>query len=210
METGLLNWPTNGPMSRYCTLYSKTISVEVHLKVSLRNPIPPKAEGPTCLVVWERWALGVTFTGNSYLTNSCYFSSFCWNWSIGLQSFKLFRSYFPTHWCSNLKVLLSVGGWTYSQNGHFNFVTDSGKRNNFVQSAVHLVENYGLDGMSVMFFVMLLRYGWSVLLMFSIVTLITNTQATKSRVLGLLPCWHPFAMHSTSCPERSVEVLASS
>ena len=47
----------------------------------------------------------------------------------------------------NLKVLLSVGGWTYSQSGHFNFVTDASKRANFVSSAVTLIEDYGFDGM---------------------------------------------------------------
>jgi chitinase len=47
--------------------------------------------------------------------------------------------------------LLSVGGWTYSQSGHFNFVTDAGKRTTFINSAVSMIENYGFDGMSVNF-----------------------------------------------------------
>ncbi|KIJ44283.1 carbohydrate-binding module family 5 protein [Sphaerobolus stellatus SS14] len=51
----------------------------------------------------------------------------------------------------NLKVLLSVGGWTYSQSGHFNFVTNSTSVANFVSSAVQLVENYGLDGIDIDF-----------------------------------------------------------
>ena len=45
----------------------------------------------------------------------------------------------------NLKVLLSIGGWTYSQANHFNFVTDAGKRTNFVNSALKLVEDYGFE-----------------------------------------------------------------
>jgi chitinase len=49
----------------------------------------------------------------------------------------------------NLKVVLSVGGWTYSQSGHFAFVTDVKKRAAFVSSAVTIVENYGFDGMCV-------------------------------------------------------------
>jgi hypothetical protein len=48
-----------------------------------------------------------------------------------------------------LKVVLSVGGWTYSQSGHFAFVTDVTKRAAFVSSAVTIVENYGFDGMCV-------------------------------------------------------------
>ncbi|KAH9849684.1 glycoside hydrolase superfamily [Lenzites betulinus] len=51
----------------------------------------------------------------------------------------------------NLKVLLSIGGWTYSQAGHFNFVTDATKRATFVQSAVSLIENYGFDGIDIDF-----------------------------------------------------------
>ncbi|OJT13446.1 Endochitinase B1 [Trametes pubescens] len=51
----------------------------------------------------------------------------------------------------NLKVLLSVGGWTYSQAGHFNFVTDATKRAAFVTSAVSLIENYGFDGIDIDF-----------------------------------------------------------
>ncbi|KAF9042916.1 glycoside hydrolase superfamily [Panaeolus papilionaceus] len=49
----------------------------------------------------------------------------------------------------NLKVLLSIGGWTYSQAGHFNFVTNPSARANFVSSAVQLVEDYGFDGIDI-------------------------------------------------------------
>lgn len=49
----------------------------------------------------------------------------------------------------NLKVVLSVGGWSYSQDGHFSFVTDVGKRATFVSSAVQLIKDYGFDGMYV-------------------------------------------------------------
>ncbi len=47
--------------------------------------------------------------------------------------------------------MLSVGGWTYSQSGHFNFVTDAGKRSTFVSAAVSLIENYGFDGIDIDF-----------------------------------------------------------
>lgn len=47
----------------------------------------------------------------------------------------------------NFKVLLSVGGWTYSQSGHFGFVTSASARTTFVNDAVKLIEDYGLDGM---------------------------------------------------------------
>ncbi|KDR70278.1 hypothetical protein GALMADRAFT_894859 [Galerina marginata CBS 339.88] len=51
----------------------------------------------------------------------------------------------------NLKVLLSIGGWTYSQAGHFNFVTSAASRATFVSSAVQLVEDYGFDGIDIDF-----------------------------------------------------------
>ncbi|KAJ3012136.1 hypothetical protein NUW54_g1959 [Trametes sanguinea] len=51
----------------------------------------------------------------------------------------------------NLKVVLSIGGWTYSQYGHFSFVTDATKRATFVTSAVSLIENYGFDGIDIDF-----------------------------------------------------------
>lgn len=47
----------------------------------------------------------------------------------------------------NIKTLLSVGGWTYSQDNHFAFVTDAAARASFVDSAVQLVNDYGFDGM---------------------------------------------------------------
>ncbi|KAH0828629.1 glycosyl hydrolases family 18-domain-containing protein [Lanmaoa asiatica] len=51
----------------------------------------------------------------------------------------------------HLKVLLSVGGWTYSQDGHFSFLTDSDLRGNFVASAVQLIKDYGFDGLDIDF-----------------------------------------------------------
>ncbi|KAF7419347.1 hypothetical protein PC9H_001934 [Pleurotus ostreatus] len=51
----------------------------------------------------------------------------------------------------NLKVLLSIGGWTYSQSGHFSFVTSASSRATFVQNAVQLIEDYGFDGIDLDF-----------------------------------------------------------
>ncbi|TFK96479.1 glycosyl hydrolases family 18-domain-containing protein [Pterulicium gracile] len=51
----------------------------------------------------------------------------------------------------NLKVLLSVGGWTYSQSGHFNFVTNPAARATFVNDAIRFVEDYGFDGIDIDF-----------------------------------------------------------
>ncbi|THU98625.1 hypothetical protein K435DRAFT_720591 [Dendrothele bispora CBS 962.96] len=51
----------------------------------------------------------------------------------------------------NLKVMLSIGGWTYSQSGHFGFVTSPTSRATFVNDAVQLIEDYGFDGVDLDF-----------------------------------------------------------
>ncbi|QRW12658.1 chitinase [Ceratobasidium sp. AG-Ba] len=43
----------------------------------------------------------------------------------------------------SLKTILSFGGWTYSQAGHFNFATNATSRANFVESAIQLLEDNG-------------------------------------------------------------------
>ena len=50
----------------------------------------------------------------------------------------------------NLKVTLSVGGWTYTNtNHHMDFITDASKRGAFISSAIQLINDYGFDGMYV-------------------------------------------------------------
>ncbi|KAH8827976.1 glycoside hydrolase family 18 protein [Flagelloscypha sp. PMI_526] len=48
----------------------------------------------------------------------------------------------------HLKVLVSIGGWTYSPKFH-PVVIDHHKRRKFVESSVKLLEDYGLDGIDV-------------------------------------------------------------
>ncbi|CAE6438946.1 unnamed protein product [Rhizoctonia solani] len=48
-----------------------------------------------------------------------------------------------------IKVLLSIGGWTYSQAGHFDFVTSASARATFVNSSIALMEDNGLDGIDI-------------------------------------------------------------
>ncbi|SJK97268.1 related to class V chitinase ChiB1 [Armillaria ostoyae] len=48
----------------------------------------------------------------------------------------------------HLKLLLSIGGWTYSPSMH-PVVVDPAKRAQFVRSSLQLLEDYGLDGLDV-------------------------------------------------------------
>ncbi|CAE6459038.1 unnamed protein product [Rhizoctonia solani] len=49
----------------------------------------------------------------------------------------------------SLKTILSFGGWTYSQAGHFNFATNATSRANFVKTAIQLLEDNGFDGFDI-------------------------------------------------------------
>jgi len=48
----------------------------------------------------------------------------------------------------HLKLMLSIGGWTYSANFH-PVVVNQNARETFVRSAVKLLEDYGLDGLDI-------------------------------------------------------------
>ncbi|KAG9311364.1 glycoside hydrolase family 18 and carbohydrate-binding module family 5 protein [Chiua virens] len=95
-------------------------------------------------------------TGGVFLTDTWadeekHFSGDSWNESGNNLYGCLKQLYLLKLEHRQLKVLLSVGGWTYSQDGHFSFLADEGLQTNFVSSAVQLVQDYGLDGIDIDF-----------------------------------------------------------
>ncbi|KAK6534922.1 hypothetical protein TWF281_006222 [Arthrobotrys megalospora] len=69
----------------------------------------------------------------------------------GTNLFGIFWQLFKLkHANRKLKVMLSIGGWTYSQNGGFpNGASTPERRDTFARSAVAMVRDFGLDGIDL-------------------------------------------------------------
>ncbi|OCB91528.1 glycoside hydrolase family 18 and carbohydrate-binding module family 5 protein [Sanghuangporus baumii] len=92
---------------------------------------------------------GTIFLTDSYADEQKHFTGDSWD-EAGNNLYGCLKQLYLLKLANrNLKVTLSIGGWTYSQSGHFNFVTDAAKRTTFVNSAVQIVKDYGFDGIDI-------------------------------------------------------------
>ncbi|KAF5348743.1 hypothetical protein D9758_006834 [Tetrapyrgos nigripes] len=72
-----------------------------------------------------------------------------WNDPAGTNLYGNFKAIYNLKKANrHLKLLLSIGGWTYSPSFH-PVVVNPALRREFVQSSVKLLEDYGLDGLDV-------------------------------------------------------------
>ncbi|KAG8848445.1 hypothetical protein FRB96_001231 [Tulasnella sp. 330] len=94
-------------------------------------------------------------TGNivlsdSYADTDKHYANDSWN-DVGTNVYGNFKQFYLLKQAyRHMKVSLSIGGWTYSQDGHFDPVVQSASmRTTFINSAITMLENFGLDGIDI-------------------------------------------------------------
>lgn len=125
-----MNWGIYGRKFPVSAIQTHTLT---HILYAFANTSPDGS-----VILSDKWAdTDIHYAGDS------------WNEDQSKNLYGCFKQlYLLKKKNRHLKVLLSIGGWTYSPALH-PIIVDPKKRERFVHTAVEIMEDVGLDGLDV-------------------------------------------------------------